>query len=526
MLFVLVMEVLNHRLGWIERRGMLTPIHGYDGSRISLYADDLMILVRPLERDLEAVKATLNIFGLASGLFSNLDKSMATPLNCIAEDVERVHNSLACRVQSFPCRYLGVPLSIYKLKRSKEQYLLDRIAARIPGWKGQLLNAAGRTALVKATLSAVPIHTSIALCLSPWGIDSIDKLRRSFIWAGTDFMGGGKCKVAWTLVCKPTSLGGLGISDLRRMGVALRVRWVWKDRHDGRAPRTTERAVLALFQAATVFTLGNGESTFFWTDRWINGESLQHLAPTVFAAVKPRKRKATVADALNDFAWVRHIAGPRTMQLVVEFGRICDLLEHIQLTQQPDTFSWRLSEDQNYSAASAYGAMFLGSSTPIAAKEIWKTAAPPLVRFFFWLVMHGRCWTAARRFRHGLQSTDACVLCDQASDTMDHLLLGCCFSKEVWHIWLSKLHLVHVVGDLDGPALPWWLKVRKLIPKLLRRGFDSFFLVGWMLWKQRNARTFENVPSTAVQLASMISDEADDWCAAGNRHLASLLVAV
>lgn len=76
-------------------------------------------------------------------------------------------------------------------------------------------------------------------------------------------------------MCKPKCLGGLGISDLRRTGVALRVRWVCRDRAAGRAPRTKERAVLALFQAATIFTLGNGESTYFWTGRWINGESIQ-----------------------------------------------------------------------------------------------------------------------------------------------------------------------------------------------------------------------------------------------------------
>jgi hypothetical protein len=139
---------------------------------------------------------------------------------------------------------------------TQEQPLVNKVAARIPGWKGQLLNAAGRTALTKATMSAIPIHMSIALCLSPWAIDTIDRLHRAFIWAGTDMGAGGRCKVAWVTVCRPKELGGLGISDLRRTGVALRVCWVWKDRRDGIAPRTKERAVLANFQAATVFSLG------------------------------------------------------------------------------------------------------------------------------------------------------------------------------------------------------------------------------------------------------------------------------
>jgi len=72
MLFVLVMEVLNRLLCWIEINGFLTPIDGLPGNRVSLYVDDLVIFVIPTERELLAVKAALGIFGLASGLFSNL----------------------------------------------------------------------------------------------------------------------------------------------------------------------------------------------------------------------------------------------------------------------------------------------------------------------------------------------------------------------------------------------------------------------------------------------------------------------
>jgi hypothetical protein len=145
----------------VEQRGFLTPIAG---SRVSLYTDDLVLFVVPGVRDLEMIKAVL-------------DKSVATPINCTEVDVGRVQEILACRVECFPCRYL----SVSKLKRSEEQPLVGKVAARIPGWKGRLLNAAGRTALVAATMSAIPIHTSIALCLSPWAIEAIDKLRCGFI---------------------------------------------------------------------------------------------------------------------------------------------------------------------------------------------------------------------------------------------------------------------------------------------------------------------------------------------------------
>jgi hypothetical protein len=79
------------------------------------------------------------------------------------------------------------------------------------------------------------------------------------------------------------------------------------------------------------------------------------------------------------------------MQVLLEISRLCDLVDRVQLSTQPDIFSWRLTANQNYSAASAYGAMFLGSSSPLGVRQIWKTSAPPRVRFFFWLVMHDRC---------------------------------------------------------------------------------------------------------------------------------------
>jgi hypothetical protein len=177
-----------------------------------------------------------------------------------------------------------------------------------------------------------------------------------------------------------------------------------------------------------------------------------------------------------------------------------------------------------YLAASAYGAMFIGSSSPLGAKQIWKTVAPPRIRFFYWLVMHGRCWTAERRFRHGLQQSDTCIFCDQGSETMDHILLQCYFSREVWHVWLDKMHLQEIVIINDEQALQWWLRTRKLIPKPLRRGFDSlFFLIGWMLWKERNTRTFNRTAASAAQLVLRIHDEAQSWCVAGNKQLRGLL---
>jgi hypothetical protein len=256
-------------------------------------------------------------------------------------------------------------------------------------------------------------------------------------------------------------------------------------------------------------------------DSWIQGSSIRYLAPAVFEAVPKRKWGVTVTEALHDHAWVHHFTGARTMRLLTKFIGLCRLLEQVQLSPgTPDIFAWKLTASQQYSAASAYGAMFFGCSRPLGARQVWKTSAPPRTKLFFWLVLHKKCWTADRRWRHGLQDGNSCIMCDQGAETMDHIILGCVFSREVWSSCLRTYHLHQAVSVQEQDIMIWWTNTRKLLPKQIRRGFDSlFFLVAWNLWKERNARTFGRTPRQPAELLHTILEEASLWMAAGYRAL-------
>jgi hypothetical protein len=50
-----------------------------------------------------------------------------------------------------------------------------------------------------------------------------------------------------------------------------------------------------------------------------------------FTAVRPRRRMATITEALPGYAWVQHISGAATMQLVIKVAALYDVLDQVEL---------------------------------------------------------------------------------------------------------------------------------------------------------------------------------------------------
>ena len=57
------------------------------------------------------------------------------------------------KIDPFPITYLGIPLGLRKLQKNELQPLVDKVANQLPSLKANLLNKAGRTVLIKSTLS-------------------------------------------------------------------------------------------------------------------------------------------------------------------------------------------------------------------------------------------------------------------------------------------------------------------------------------------------------------------------------------
>jgi hypothetical protein len=161
------------------------------------------------------------------------------------------------------------------------------------------------------------------------------------------------------------------------------------------------------------------------------------------------------------------------------------------------TASYGAGPDGAYSASSSYRSFFLGMSSLLGAWEVWRASAPPKVKFFFWLALHRRLWTADCKRRHGLQDSAECALYGQEDETVDHLFASCVFAREVWFRVLHPSGWDPLSPTAHSPLSTWWPDGRSTVPAQLRRGFDSaVLLVSWRLWKERNSRTFDGSSST------------------------------
>jgi hypothetical protein len=276
--------------------------------------------------------------------------------------------------------------------------------------------------------------------------------------------------------------------------------------------------VSALFAVSVVSLVGDGKSMNFWTGRWLQGKNIQDLAPALRAAVPNAiAKKRSVQEALEGLKWVDDIRSSLQAQALLEFLLVWDILQEVQLNPDvPDHHCWTSSNSGTYSAKSAYGRFCMGAIQFEPAGRIWKSWAPPRCNFFLWLASLNRCWTADHLVRKGLDHPRHCSFCDQEEETIQHILVGCVFSKEVWFRVLSMAGLQRCTLTSGAQNFQeWWQAAERMVPKQMRDGLNLLIsLMLWHLWKHCNACVFDRISPSVPRIILDINSEAALWCMA------------
>ncbi|WVZ55170.1 hypothetical protein U9M48_005869 [Paspalum notatum var. saurae] len=509
LLFILAIDPLQKMFNFASQQGILSPIgHRAARLRVSLYADDAAL------DEVQAAQQILAVFSEASGLTTNINKCAVYPICCESVSLDDIMQPFPCQIKSFPCTYIGLPLSCRPLRKVDFQSVIDKLAAKLATWKGRSLDKSSRLTLVNSVLSAMPVHFLTVFPLKKWAIKKIDKIRRSFLWRGAQEANGGHCLVQWKKSARPKIMGGLGIIDIERFSRALRLRWLWFQWTDssrlwvGTEP-PCDKMDAALFRASTMVSVGNGASTSFWHDSWLDGKAPMDIAPNLYPFAWRKNKK--VSEELTDLNWTRGLWRMETTQQLEEFISLWNLLEDIQLSDQEDSIQWKWTANGIYSSKSAYMAQFHGSLCTFKANLIRKAHAEGKHKFFTMLLIQAKILTADKLILRQWPCNSMCVLCDQEEETALHLCLKCPFALEVWEAlrqWSNNLLLPPPphVGSIED----WWTTALQNKPKDKKRTIAGILMyIAWNIWKERNRRIFNNKQASPSVVFNLPKEEMD-----------------
>lgn len=187
-----------------------------------------------------------------------------------------------------------------------------------------------------------------------------------------------------------------------------------------------------------------------------------------------------------------------------QFLQLWARVDTVQLSDSTDIIQWMPNGSGIYSARSANECQFWGQIQQPHLERVWKAKVEGKVKFFVWLLLQNRNWTADRLAKRNLNCNPICCLCDQELECAAHLAVGCCYANEVWQFFVSTNEALVRVSSQANSLRAWWNK----IPKNQRsKNSQLACYVVWHIWKERGRRVFEGKELNALVLAQRIIEE-------------------
>ncbi|RVX04307.1 Beta-arabinofuranosyltransferase RAY1 [Vitis vinifera] len=494
-LFTLVADVLSRMLMRAEERNMMEGFRvGRNRTRVShlQFADDTIFFSNSREEELQTLKSLLLVFGHISGLKVNLNKSSIYGINLDQAHLSRLAEMLDCKASGWPILYLGLPLGGNPKTCGFWDPVVERISSRLDGWQKTYLSFGGRITFIQSCLTHLPSYF-LSLFKIPASVAAkIERLQRDFLWSG---VGEGKRDhlVRWDVVCKPKTIGGLGLGNISWRNLALLGKWLW------RYPREGSALWHQGFSLITRYVVGNGERIRFWEDLWWGDQPLGTQYPRLFRVVVDKNISiSSVLGPSRPFLWNLNFRRNLSDSEIEDLESLMRSLDDLYLSPSvPDARLWPLSSSGLFSVKSFFLALSQSSGSPqnFPSKFVWNSQVPFKVKSFVWLVAHKKVNTndmlQVRRPYKAL-SPDICILCMKHGESADHLFLYCSLTIGLWHrlFQLAKMDWVSPRSIYD-----------MMFIKFKGFGNSKRGIVLWqavsialirVVWWERNARIFED----------------------------------
>ena len=157
-----------------------------------------------------------------------------------------------------------------------------------------------------------------------------------------------------------------------------------------------------------------------------------------------------------------------------------------------------------------YTSKFLARLQQPDLNAAWKVRAEGKVKFYFWLLLQNRNWTADRLRNRGWPHDDLCCLCHQELETANHLAIHCPFAKEVWNFFTSSnLVLIQLLCQSNSVGEWWSMMRRHPLSDQQKKDISTTIYIFWHVWKERSRRIFQQKTLDAASVATLIKNDVE-----------------
>ncbi|XP_058777363.1 uncharacterized protein LOC131651699 [Vicia villosa] len=191
---------------------------------------------------------------------------------------------------------------------------------------------------------------------------------------------------------------------------------------------------------------GCGNDIPFWSAVWFGSPKLLDAFSSIFEWSHSKEAVVSSLGCWFENRWVWDCFGvdrsaPASVLAAVTVLKGL-LLEVFPERSKTDSVVWKPRRGSGYSTNSGYNLLIKDYEGPawdsdvkLAFDSIWKSNVPYRIKAFRWRCLWNRLPTKYLLVRRGISlsiNDQLCVFCSVELETLDHILLGCPFSKLVW----------------------------------------------------------------------------------------------
>ena len=191
------------------------------------FVDDLLLFGKATQENCEAISEVLEEFCSTTGQKISCEKSKVFFSPAVtAEDRADLTHQLGISETNNLGNYLGFPLWHKGRNMNEFLFVIDRVQAKLAGWKANCLSPAGRLVLLKAAVTPIVEYYMQCCKLLARVSERIGKLTRDFLWGSNDERRRLHL-VGWEKVTNPPCIGGLSLFQVKARNDAILAKFFW-----------------------------------------------------------------------------------------------------------------------------------------------------------------------------------------------------------------------------------------------------------------------------------------------------------